>query len=320
MGKRRIRNLHFLGIGDITCYDIRSDRMEEARKLYGVKTIDQKEDITWEHFTHCIVSTPPDCHAGYAATSVENGLHTFVEASVVDDGFDILEAAMRRKPGVVLAPSCTMRFDPLLLKAKSLLDAGVLGKIRVVSHYFGQYLPYWHPYENIRDFYVSKKATGAAREIVPFDLVYLTWLFGDLQEINSLIKNTGDLEVDIDDIYNLTASTTTGTLMNLTIEVLSKVSYRETKVVGQHGNLEIDNVKGELRFYHAQHNAWQFFRRQSLQSSVSTEDMYVQEMKAFLKAGAGEEPFPYTLEEDHRILNLLYKAEQAFLQKQTLSV
>lgn len=320
MGKRRIRNLKYLGVDNITCFDIRKDRVEEAVQLYGVKGTYQIEVLNWKNYTHCIISTPPNQHWEYALKGIENQVHTFIEASVLDTGFDNIQNALNQHPEVVLAPSCTMRFDPIVKKAKSLIDAGVLGTIRIVSHYFGQYLPHWHPYEDIRDYYVSQKKTGAAREIVPFDLVFLTWLFGSLKEINAIITNTGDLEIDIDDIYTLTGTTHEGTLLQIAIEVLSQVSYRNTRVVGQHGNLEIDNVKGELRLYRGDAKSWQIFNRSGLQETYSTEDMYVQEMKAFLDATLGGEPFPYTLEDDHRILNLLYKAEEAYKNRKTIDI
>ena len=37
-------------------------------------------------------------------------------------------------------------------------------------YHSGQYLPDWHPWESYKDFYVSNPATGARREIVPFEL------------------------------------------------------------------------------------------------------------------------------------------------------
>ncbi|HWY36602.1 MAG TPA: NAD(P)-binding domain-containing protein, partial [Nitrosopumilaceae archaeon] len=65
MGKRRIRNLLYLGFTNITCCDKKPERVEEAKKKYGVNTVDYK-NINWKEFSHVIISTPPDQHIQYA--------------------------------------------------------------------------------------------------------------------------------------------------------------------------------------------------------------------------------------------------------------
>ena len=39
--------------------------------------------------------------------------------------------------------------------------------------------------------------------------------------------------------------------------------------------------------------------------------MYIDEMKAFLKAAKNEENFPNTLENDHKVLKVLYAVENS---------
>lgn len=308
MGKRRIRNLQYLGYQDILGFDPREDRRQEAATRYNISTVDNYQNIEWDDITHVVVSTPPDKHMQYAIDAVRYDKHVFIEASVVDNDMDILHQEAQKRD-VIVAPSCTMRFDPIVIKTKEVLDNDQLGKVLFANHHFGQYLPYWHPYENISDFYVSKRETGAAREIVPFDLVYLSWLLGHPKQLAALTSNTATLGIDIDDIYSLLYKTDRGTQVHLTIDVVSKVSYRYTNIVTENGNIELDNVKGTLSIYYADEKKWAHYTRQQFAQTLSTEEMYVTEMSSFLDAAAGKASYPYSLEDDHRILQYLYAAE-----------
>ena len=164
---------------------------------------------------------PPDQHADYALEALQRNKHVFVEASVVDDKYEDLIKSSDLSSGL-LAPSCTMRFDPLNILLKKWLEQEKIGDLLFSQHHFGLYLPKWHPYESIFDFYVSKRNSGAAREIVPFDLAYLCWLLGEPKLIQSMITNTGILNADIDDIYALTFSTEKCKLVQMSVEILSQ--------------------------------------------------------------------------------------------------
>lgn len=313
MGKRRIRNLQYLGYNNIVGFDTREDRLDEAKKLYKIETVDNLDIVNLSEITHVIISTPPNKHMKYAIWAVKNDKHVFIEASVIDEGYSQL-LKMSKEHNVVIAPSCTMRFDPLNQKVKEILDSGILGKNIFLQHHFGLYLSFWHPYESIKDFYVSNKETGAAREIVPFDLVYISWFIGFPQDnkVSGLLTNTHILGVEIDDIYSLQYRTENGCHVQFTIDVVSKKAYRTTRIVCENGSIELDTVKGELSIYYANDDVWKIYNRAMLSSTKSTEEMYVLEMERFINASAKKEEWPYTLEEDWKILKILYATEQNY--------
>ncbi len=88
--------------------------------------------------------------------------------------------------GSVAAPSCTMRFHPAVQLMRERLAQGTIGRPLAFTHHVGQYLPDWHPWEDYRTYYVSRRETGAAREIVPFELNWLTYLFGPVTDVAAL--------------------------------------------------------------------------------------------------------------------------------------
>jgi predicted dehydrogenase len=205
MGKRRIRNLKAIGQSDIVGVDKRPDRRDEVAKLHGIDTFsDLDEALTKRKPVAFVISVPPDAHHTYMKKAVSLNIPAFIEASVVDtDLADVLKSA--KEKNVFLAPSCTLYFHPAIKKIKEILESKELGVVSNILYHSGQYLPDWHTYEHVRDYYVSNKATGGGREIVPFELTWITLILGLPQRVVGFYKKTIEIEgaSDIDDTYNI---------------------------------------------------------------------------------------------------------------------
>lgn len=176
MGRRRIRCLNALHVTDVIGADVRPDRRAQAKKEYSVDSVERAEEAI-DGVDLIIVSTPPDRHIEFLRLSVERRKPVFVEASVVSKGLEEVRRDAERS-GVLVAPSCTMRFHPGIGVMRKLVREETYGKVTNFSYHCGQYLPDWHPWEKVTDFYVSRKETGGAREIVPFELTWLCDMLG----------------------------------------------------------------------------------------------------------------------------------------------
>ena len=119
----------------------------------------------------------------------QNNIHFFTEASVVRDGLDEV-VGLLKGTDLIGAASSTLRFHPAVKRIKELVDNNAIGKLCTFTHHSGQYLPDWHPWEKVDDYYVSQKMTGGGREIVPFELSWITWIFGDVKSVTGLVANT----------------------------------------------------------------------------------------------------------------------------------
>lgn len=89
MGKRRIRNLQAIGFTNIFGYDLRSDRKKETKDLYNITIVEDVNAFILKHKTDAfVISVPPDAHHTFIKIAMDNSIHFFVEASVVDDGME----------------------------------------------------------------------------------------------------------------------------------------------------------------------------------------------------------------------------------------
>jgi predicted dehydrogenase len=172
----------------------------------------------------------------------------------VSDGMDGLIRSCRNK-NTISAPSCTMRFHPSIKNIRDIVKGGSIGKPQAFTYHSGQYLPDWHPWESYKDFYVSRRETGAAREIVPFELVWLTWIFGDIEKVTCMKDKISDLEADIDDVYQVIMKFDSNVLGHIMVDVISRSADRSLKIFCEKGVIFWEWGK-KIRVYDATTKKW----------------------------------------------------------------
>jgi len=320
MGKRRVRNLIALGYGNnVAGFDLRDDRRMEATK-YEITIFDDFGKAVSEFKPDAfLISTPPNFHMQYAYIAEQNNIHCFIEASVVD-AEKILELSNKIKnKKIIMAPSCTMRYYPMPMKIKELINSGIIGKVLNYNYQTGQYLPDWHPWEKIEDFYVSNPDTGGCREIVPFELTWLNDIFGDSKPLACVRKKLTDMNAAIDDIYHCILEYPNNVIGNLTVEVVSRPrATREIRILGSEGEIVYSADNNELRYINLQMNDWERvnFDTGTVESGyINPEEPYINEVKAYVDAiinlkNSKVSSYPNTLEDDYKILQTLYKLEE----------
>jgi predicted dehydrogenase len=303
-------------------FDPRADRRGEAGVRYGVTTFESLDAALAREPDALIISTPPDHHLEYARLAARRGLHFFMEAGVGADGHDELAAECAPK-GIVAAPSCTMRFHPSVLKIRQLVASGVIGELAGFTHHCGQYLPDWHPWEDYRGAYFARRATGACREIVAFELCWLTWVCGPIDVISSLKGKRSSLEADIDDVYQLILGFRSGILGHLLVDAIMRVPSRRCRLFSEAGIIEWDASTAAVRLYRPDDRQWTTFpepepRREP--GYLAAEGMYIDEIRHFVRAVQGEEPYGYSLAEDRQIVEALDAAELSSEQARHVSL
>jgi predicted dehydrogenase len=315
MGRRRLRNLRHIGGVELAGCELDETRRAAVAADFDIPVFDSFErGLAWGPDA-LVVSTPPDRHAEFGLAAARAGLPYFAEASVVSDGLDEIEAVVR-VTGSLAAPSCTMRFHPAVTLMRDRIARGAIGRPLALVHHVGQYLPDWHPWEDYRSFYVARNDTGAVREIVPFELNWLTYLFGSIVELNCFCAKVSRLEVESDDIYSALLRFESNVQGSLVVEVISRPALRRARIVGEEGTLEWDWAARCVREWRARDGAW---REHPDPPAVEgpggawvAENMYIEEMRGYLRAiEEGPELWPFSLGEDRALLGVLLELERA---------
>jgi predicted dehydrogenase len=260
-----------------------------------------------------IIATEPGLHMAYAIPAALRGLHCFIEASVVEGERIAQLAEIVKLSGVVVVPSCTMHYFPGPTAVRNLLSMGKIGKPLNINYLTGQYLPDWHPWEDIRDYYVSKRETGGAREIVSFELTWLNEIFGDPEPLACVKTKITDMDADI---YHCILRYPGNLLANCTIEVVSRPkATRELHVIGSEGRLVFSGDENCVRYFAVGQKDWTRINLGvgTIEAGyINPEEPYISEMMDFVKAVSERDRqiFPNTLEKDVGVLALLNNLER----------
>ncbi len=326
MGKRRIRNLKSLGFNDIIGFDKRDDRRKEAKELYSIKTYEDINEI-FNNFELCalIISVPPDVHHVYMKLALSLKIPAFIEASVLDTDLENIISDSKLKD-ILLAPSCTLFFHPAIKKIREIVNSRELGNISNYLYHSGQYLPDWHNYEKVSDYYVSAKETGGGREIVPFELTWITLLLGIPKRVVGFFKKT--IEIDgapnIDDTYNLLMDYGNN-IFNLSVDVVSRHATRRLVINGDKKQLFWNWDENVIKIFDPESSEWksldyEIVAAQNGYNKNITEQMYIDEIASFVSAMNKESIFPNSLEHDQAVLNILYSVENSDLNNKIISL
>ncbi len=314
MGKRRVRNMQALGIKDIVGYDLREDRRVEARKKYGIVTVDKLTGDLLSGREAYIISTPPGSHNDCIKLALKYRKPAFVEASVLREGLLGFDREAKRR-NVRIMPSCTFRFHPAIKLIKSLVRGGKFGKICNFSYHMGQYLPDWHPWESIKDYYVSKRSTSGGREMVPYELTWIVDMMGMPKSIFGYKGGNHDMGVDIDDTYAI-AMNFKGFQGTLLVDVVSRFATRSVIINLEKAQIRWNWEDKAVKLYDAAKKKWQ--KCKYLKGAAAkgynlniVEDMYVEELSTFFNAVRTGKPFPNTLKEDVMMLSILEASENS---------
>ena len=317
MGSRRARNLKHLGLHELAGVDTRQDRRADAMRQFGIDVFDDaRKAITEFEPDFVVISTSPESHMEFAFLALEHGLDAFIEASVTDRQRIEQLAIATAVAGPIILPSTTMRYYPGPTKIKEIIDSGILGELLHFTYTTGQRLEDWHPWESISDYYVSRRETGGAREIVPFELTWLSELFGVPEILNSHVAKLSDISADIDDYYQFSARFPNALLGSVTIDVISgPKASREFRLFGSKGIAKYSADTNQIQVAAEGRPDWDILNLENgtvEKKYINPEEPYIREMADFLAAlnGQNRDVFPNSLANDAIMLGLLDEIER----------
>ena len=194
-----------------------------------------------------------------------------------------------------------------------LLKESAIGQVLSFTYHWGQYLPSWHPWERYQDFYVSNRETGACREIVAFQLVWLVDIFGLPRVVSCMNDKVSNLDTDIDDVYQILMKFDSQILGHIMVDVVSQPAINLIRICGSSGTIEFNQHENSVKLYDASKGTWVDIGidRGSLETGyLYPEDPYIEEIEAFLSEIEFKDgTYPYSYETDLQVLSLLTSAE-----------
>jgi predicted dehydrogenase len=209
-----------------------------------------------------------------------------------------------------------MPHHPGVKLMKKFVQENKIGKILSFTYHLGAYLPDWHPWEDYRNVYFSKKETPGCKEMVAFELTWIVWMLGDVKRVSAFKGKLSSLKIDIDDVYQIILEFKNGVLGSMLIDIISRPSEREMRLIGENGTIHWYSEKDLVEVFDAKKNKWNSYVKKEKISqpgySVKThEEMYIEEIEDFVKAIKGKQRYPYTFSREKNIIKILCAVEES---------
>jgi predicted dehydrogenase len=243
MGTRRMRDLSARKDVAVALVDFREDRRKRAQDRFSLPTFATLEEgLNWQPQAMSI-STPPDTHAELVNVALDRGLHHFCEANIWTNDAERLETISAQK-SLVSAPSNSMIFLPSTREIRRIV-LEELGNLHAYQMMLSTFQPGWHPGEGM-EFYARHRHTAAAREMVPFELLWLNHAFGKPAKACGSVTRRGSIENTQEDIWAGQFQLENGALAQLTVLMGCPAEMRRGRFVGDNGSVDFDLMSGEI--------------------------------------------------------------------------
>lgn len=227
-----------------------------------------------------IIASPAPFHVSIAITLAERGIHLLIEKPLSDNLSNVerlIEICKFKK--LKLLTAYNFRFSESAQRIKQTLESGDIGTVVSVNVDVGQYLPDWRQDKDYRQTVSAQKHLGGGVLLeLSHEFDYLRWFIGEVDSVFAYTKNTGELEVDVEDCADLLLKFTSGAVATVHLDFLQRTPYRTSKYIGDKGILTWNAISGEICV-----QAKGSSRSTVLNSpSNNRNDMYVHELKHFI--------------------------------------
>lgn len=299
MGRRRIRLMQTLDAKPaIVGVDLAEARREQSRKEFGIDVFPSLDEAIAAFAPDAaLVCASPASHGPIVLQCLERGLDVFMEINLISDWYDEATALAERK-GLKVFVSSTFLYHPQL---EHVIDVCRGEKVNYIYH-SGQYLPDWHPWENYKDFFVSKKRTNACREILAIEFPWMIQAFGDVVSVDVMKDKMSSLDLDFPDNYMISLQHLDGTKGIFCQDVISRKGMRSLEVYSENLHLFWDGRSHDLNVFKGPNSGFPAHLE-------IFEDVYRRETEAFLDYLDGRAEPRHSLAADRKVLALIDRIE-----------
>jgi predicted dehydrogenase len=301
MGTRRLRDLSRRPGAELGLFDAREDRRNAAQTRFGTRTFGTlAAAIEWGPEA-LVISTPPGTKGPFVELAFERRIHHFVEADIWSYG-----AAERaaRSTSLVCAPSLTFNFLPVV-KALAEIVPVAIGPVLGYQFLLAGDMATWHPTEG-SEYYGRHRDTAPAREMVPFELSWLTRIFGPAKSVAGRFGRFSRRDGAIDDTWSLLMQLERGGTGQLTVAMACPHDCRRGSACGVKGAAEWDINAGKIVL----HDAAGVSRvHQFGEISGAVEAAYAAEINCYVDAIQGGAAWPHSYAEYQFAIATLAAAE-----------
>jgi predicted dehydrogenase len=237
--------------------------------------------------TLAIIANAASHHMQFAIPLAINGADIFVEKPIstsIPDTIKLIEICGNKK--LKLGVGYNLRYLPSLLAFKSSIEQKIVGNIFSIRAEVGQYLPSWRKGSDYsKSVTAQKKLGGGALFELSHELDYMGWIFGLAQSLQGMYQKTSNLDIDVEDIVEVTMLIgsplqNNSIIASIHLDLLRSDTTRSCTVIGEGGTLKWDGIKGVVNL----HKRGESESRAIYMEDEAIENTYISELNDFLSS------------------------------------
>lgn len=286
IGERHIRNLLSISAGELIVSDIDSTKLDKIKKKYNVVGFRDYLDALEQQPDGVLVCSPPNSHVAISLDALKNNAHVFIEkplSNTMNRVDDLLRYAMKRD--LVVCVGYNFRFQKGIRMVKDVIVRGGIGRVLAARAEFGQYLPDWRPWQDYSKSYTAKSNLGGGIILDgSHEIDYMRWFLGDVQSVFCYADTLSKLDVETEDVAEILMKFTNNVISEIHLDFVRPGYSRNCEIIGEKGVIVWDFQAKTVDIYSSVAKKWE---RTEINDDIN--DMYVEEMKHFVKVVSGAE-------------------------------
>lgn len=201
-----------------------------------------------------IIASPAPSHAAHAIPFIAANIPVLIEKPIVassEDAQRLLEASKTFK--TPLAVGYCLRYLPSARVTQQALVKQRAGQLLNARVSIGQYLPDWRATKDYRDSVSASKALGGGALLeLSHELDYARWMLGELHVHSAIIRNSGTLGIEVEDLVDVVAMTNQQAVVHLHLDFLQPKAHRHCDFIGTKGRIEWDLILNQVLLHTAE--------------------------------------------------------------------
>ncbi len=315
---KKIKNILIIGLGSIGSRHFkiinnlrpeininllrRKESKENNLEKSANKIFYDIEEALKENLDAVIISSPSSMHINQAINFLDLNIPIFIEKPISSNLEDCLKfKKLAEKKKALILVGYVLRYSKILNEYKKLIEKNIIGKHLYIDIKYSSFLPDWRKNIDYKKSVSSKQSLGGGVLLeLSHELDYANWLFGPLDELKAIRKNTNQLEIDVEDIVKIIAKNKNECLLNFHLDFCSKIPKRYCCLYGSKGYIKLDFIKNKIS---SKLDIEKEEKSYKIESNYN--DMYINQMKHFFKCIEYDKVPKITLEETTEIMRII---------------
>lgn len=279
IGKRHVDILMKMGVKAIACSDTSEVCRRQFAEVLPSAPLYSNYDEALDDFkpNAVFIFTPTKLHIPMARKAIEHNAHVFIEKPLCysTDGAVELDALAKRMNRKVMVGFC-FRYHDALLKAKRMLNEGVIGRLVSIRSLMGE--PFYTIHPEYMDMYYSKYS-GTFELVHDIDLAI--WFAGqEIKQVKGIYGSFSEMGMDSPDTVEMLIEFEDKCVANVHLDFFQTPRRRTIDLIGWDGVIQIDFAswdEAQINFYNKVNKEWR-----TIAFKTQRNDMFIAEDSEFL--------------------------------------